>query len=166
MGTLAVVFLLLLATVALTPVANRVHLPLPVLVTVFGLALSFAPGVTEIRLEPALILPLVLPPLIYAAARRTTWRQFTANARPILLLAVALVFVSTAAVAATAWVIVPGITGLAAIVLGAIVSPPDAVAAIAVAGPLGMPRRLVTLPKTPWLVCFGAVRGAKNQLSV
>jgi Na+/H+ antiporter len=144
-SSLTVIFILLLATVVLAPVADKAKLPHPVLVTVFGLALSFVPGVPELHIEPDLILPLLLPPLIYAGAQQTSWRQFTSNAQPILFLAVALVFVTTAAVAAAAWAIVPGLSAMAAVALGAIVSPPDPVAAVAVAGPLGLPRRMVSV---------------------
>jgi CPA1 family monovalent cation:H+ antiporter len=77
--------------------------------------------------------------------RRTSWRQFAANKRPIFLLAVALVFVTTVCVAVVAHAIVPGLPLAAAVALGALVAPPDPVAATAVAGPLGLPRRLVSI---------------------
>ncbi len=101
--------------------------------------------VPNVNVPPDLILPLLLPPLLYAAVRRTSWRQFTANIRPIFLLAVALVFVTTLAVAAVASAIVPGLPIAAAVALGALVAPPDPVAATAVAGQLGLPRRLVSI---------------------
>ena len=99
----------------------------------------------NVDIPPDIILPLLLPPLLYASAQRTSWRQFAANRRPIFLLAVALVFVTTAAVAAVANAIVPGLPIAAAVALGALVAPPDPVAATAVAGPLGLPRRLVSI---------------------
>ena len=87
----------------------------------------------------------MLPPLLYASVQRTSWRQFAANVRPILLLAVALVFVTTAAVAAVADAVVPRAPIAAAVALGALVAPPDPVAATAVAGSLGLPRRMVSI---------------------
>src|SRR5581483_7442357 len=107
--------------------------------TLGGIVLALLPFVPNVAIPPEFILPLVLPPLLYASAQRTSWRQFAANRRPIFLLAVALVFVTTAAVAAVAHAIVPGISVAAAVVLGALVAPPDPVAATAVAGSLGMP---------------------------
>ncbi|WP_345409753.1 cation:proton antiporter [Nonomuraea salmonea] len=82
---------------------------------------------------------------MYAAVQRTSWRQFAANWQPIFLLAVALVFVTTAAVAGVAHALVPGLPLAAAVALGALVAPPDPVAATAVAGRLGLPRRMVSL---------------------
>ncbi|WP_028811473.1 Na+/H+ antiporter [Streptomyces flavidovirens] len=145
MDQLALLFLLLLGAVVTVPLGERLGLPAPVLMTVAGIILALLPFVPNVEIPPAYILPLVLPPLLYAAVQRTSWRQFTANIRPILLLAVALVFVTTAAVAAVAGAVVPGLPIAAAIALGALVAPPDPVAATAVAGSLGLPRRLVSI---------------------
>jgi CPA1 family monovalent cation:H+ antiporter len=132
---LALVFLLLLGAVLSVPLGDRLGLPAPVLMTLFGIALALLDFVPNVDVPPDLILPLLLPPLLYATVRRTSWRQFAANVRPILLLAVALVFVTMLSVAAVAHAIVPG----------ALVAPPDPVAATAVAGQLGLPRRLVSI---------------------
>ena len=114
--------------------------------TLLGIVLALLPtSCPNVEIPPELILPLLLPPLLYAAVQRTSWRQFTANVRPIFLLAVALVFVTTAAVAAVAHAVVPGLPIAAAVALGALVAPPDPVAATAVAGQLGLPRRLVSI---------------------
>src|SRR5690349_20214110 len=113
--------------------------------TLLGMVLAVLRFVPNVDIPPDLILPALLPPLLYAAVRRTSWRQFTANKRPIFLLAVALVFVTTLAVAAVASSIVPGLPLAAALALGALVAPPDPVAATAVAGQLGLPRRLVSI---------------------
>ncbi len=113
--------------------------------TLLGVGLALLPFVPNVDIPPELILPAVLPPLLYAAVQRTSWRQFTANKRPIFLLAVALVFVTTAAVAFVANALVPGLPLAAALALGALVAPPDPVAATAVAGSLGLPRRLVSI---------------------
>jgi CPA1 family monovalent cation:H+ antiporter len=133
------------ATVLLAPLAERINIPYPVVLLIFGLALAFVPGVGAPAVNPELILPLVLPPLLFAAARRTSWRQFLDNRRAIGLLAVALVGVTAFAVGAALHAIVPGLPLIAAIALGAAVAPPDPVAATAVAHKLRLPRRLRTI---------------------
>ncbi|WP_345010288.1 Na+/H+ antiporter [Streptomyces shaanxiensis] len=145
MDQLALLFVLLLGAVVSVPVGDRVGLPAPVLMTLLGIVLALLEFVPNVEVPPDLILPLLLPPLLYAAVRRTSWRQFAANVRPIFLLAVALVFVTTVCVAAVAHAIVPGLPLAAAVALGALVAPPDPVAATAVAGQLGLPRRLVSI---------------------
>lgn len=137
--------IVLLGALLTVPLAERWGVPSPVLMTVLGIVLALLPFVPDVNVPPDLVLPLLLPPLLYAAGQRTSWRSFAANWRPIFLLAVALVFVTTAAVAAVAHAIVPGLPLAAAAVLGALVAPPDPVAATAVAGRLGLPRRLVSL---------------------
>ncbi|MEU2581699.1 Na+/H+ antiporter [Streptomyces avermitilis] len=145
MDQLALLFVLLLGAVVSVPVGDRFGLPAPVLMTLLGIVLAVADFVPNVDIPPDLILPALLPPLLYASVRRTSWRQFTANKRPIFLLAVALVFVTTAVVAFVAAAIVPGLPIAAAVALGALVAPPDPVAATAVAGQLGLPRRLVSI---------------------
>ncbi|MFJ8196079.1 Na+/H+ antiporter [Streptomyces sp. NPDC096152] len=145
MDQLALLFVLLLGAVVSVPVADRLGVPSPVLMALLGVALALPDFVPNVNIPPDLILPALLPPLLYAAVRRTSWRQFTANKRPIFLLAVALVFVTTLCVAAVAHAIVPGLPVAAAVALGALVAPPDPVAATAVAGRLGLPRRLVSI---------------------
>ncbi|MFB7242858.1 Na+/H+ antiporter [Streptomyces populi] len=145
MDQLALLFVLLLGAVVSVPVGERWGLPSPVLMTLLGMVLAVLDFVPNVDIPPELILPALLPPLLYAAVRRTSWRQFAANRRPIFLLAVALVFVTTLAVACVASSIVPGLPLAAAFALGALVAPPDPVAATAVAGQLGLPRRLVSI---------------------
>ncbi|MGG7614154.1 cation:proton antiporter, partial [Streptomyces sp. ZG43] len=115
MDQLALLLLLLLGAVITVPLGDRLGLPAPVLMTLGGIVLALLPFVPNVNVPPQYILPLVLPPLLYAAVQRTSWRQFTANYRPILLLAVALVFVTTAAVAGVAGAIVPGLPLAAAV---------------------------------------------------
>ncbi|WP_438488487.1 Na+/H+ antiporter [Streptomyces sp. S186] len=145
MDQLALLFVLLLGAVVMVPLGDRLGLPSPVLMTLAGAVLALLPFVPNVQVPPEYILPIVLPPLLYAAVQRTSWRQFTANIRPIFLLAVLLVFATTAAVAAVAQAVVPGMPVAAAVVLGALVAPPDPVAATAVAGKLGLPRRMVSI---------------------
>jgi CPA1 family monovalent cation:H+ antiporter len=110
-----------------------------------GGALGFVPGLPEIPFEPELILFLVLPPILYQAALLTSWRDFKANAGTIGLLAIGLVAVTTLAVGAALKLMIPEIPWAVAFVFGAIVSPPDAVAATAILSRLNIPRRVVTV---------------------
>ncbi|MFE0465335.1 Na+/H+ antiporter [Kitasatospora sp. NPDC058965] len=145
MGQLSLLFLVLLASVITMPLARRTGIPQPVLMTVLGLVMAVVPQIPDVTIEPELILPLVLPPLIFAVARRASLAYFRANLRSILLLAVALVIVTTGAVAVTFHALAPAVPVAAAMALGALVSPPDPVAAVAVAGSVGLPRRLVAV---------------------
>lgn len=145
MELVAILFALTVGGLLLTAAAEWMRIPAPVLICLYGLALALVPGVPPLDIDPEHLLPILLPPLLWAAARKSSWRHFAANWRPILLLAVILVFVTTAAVAALAATISPALPVAAAIVLGAIVAPPDAAAISAVAGRLGLPRKLVTI---------------------
>ena len=118
MDQLALLFALLLGALVSVPVGDRLGVPAPVLMTLFGGVLAVADFVPNVNIPPELILPGLLPPLLYAAVRRTSWRQFTTNKRPILTLAVALVFVTTVCVAFVAHAIVPGLSVAAAVALG------------------------------------------------
>ncbi|MCU1699941.1 MAG: sodium/proton antiporter, family [Mycobacterium sp.] len=142
---MALVLLLMIATVMLAPLAERITVPYPVVLLLFGLLLASVPGLPVPTVDPDWILPLVLPPLLFAAARRTSWRQFLDNRRAILLLAVALVAVTAFAVGVVASAVIPGLPLAAGVALGAAVAPPDPVAATAVARKLRLPRRLRTI---------------------
>jgi Na+/H+ antiporter len=140
------IVLLLLAVVALiTVAARRIGVPYPILMVVGGLALGFVPGLPRVDLEPEIVLLLFLPPILFSAAYLSSPRELWRNVRPISLLAFGLVLTTTLAVAVVMVTLVPGIGWPAAIALGAIVSPPDAIAATAIAQRLGLPRRLVTI---------------------
>ena len=145
MQLLEVTLFLLLCAVALGWLARHFHFPYPIALVIGGGALSFVPGLPKLEFDPQFILVLVLPPILYQAALMTSWRDFKANIRPIGLLAIGLVIVTTLAVGATLKVLVPDIPWAAAFVLGAIVSPPDAVAATAILSRLNVPRRVVTV---------------------
>ncbi|SDO90730.1 sodium/proton antiporter, CPA1 family [Nakamurella panacisegetis] len=151
MATLLLVVALTVITVVLVGVGRRVRLPWPALMVVVSAGVAFIPAVSRIAIDPELILPLFLPPLLFATAQRTSLSLFRARWRSILGLAIALVAVTITAVAATAVALVPGITLTAAIALGAAVAPPDPVAVDAVAGPLRIPRRLVGVLQTEGL---------------
>ena len=145
MDLLEVVLFLLLLSVALGWVARRLNFPYPIALVIGGAALGFLPEVPQFPFDPQFILVLVLPPVLYQTALLTSWRDFKANIRPIGLLAVGLVIATTLAVGAALKFVAPDIPWAAAFVLGAIVSPPDAVAATAILTRLNVPRRVVTI---------------------
>src|SRR5262245_51104373 len=140
MGVAEIFVGLLLAVAVLALVARKINLPYPILFVIGGLLLGLIPELPDVRLDPDLIFLLVLPPLLFPAALFTSWRDFRVNLRTISLLAVGLVLFTTAAVAwlAHRFMDLPLAAGF---VLGAIVSPPDAIAATAIAERLKVPRR-------------------------
>jgi CPA1 family monovalent cation:H+ antiporter len=144
-GAIEVVLLLLLAATALAIAARRVGIPYPILLVLGGLALGFVPGLPPVELEPDLVFLLFLPPILFGAGYFTSIRDFKANLRPIGLLSIGLVLATTIVVAAVAQALIPGLGWPAAFALGAIVAPPDAVAATSIFQRLGVPRRVVTI---------------------
>lgn len=142
---LELVLLLLLSSVALGWVARRFKFPYPIALVAGGALLGLIPNLPQFPFDPQLILIIVLPPILYQAALLTSWNDFKANIRPISLLAIGLVVVTTVAVGAALKLMVPGVPWAAAFVFGAIVSPPDAVAATAILSRLNIPRRMVTI---------------------
>lgn len=141
----AVGLVVLVATaVALAAVARRAGLSEPLVLTVAGIAASYLPFVPQVDLEPEIVLLGLLPPLLYTAAIRTSLLDFRKNAATIALLSVVLVLFSTFVVAGVVWLLLP-VPFAVAVALGAVVAPPDAVAATAVARRIGMPRRIVTI---------------------
>ncbi len=145
MHTFELLLLLITASVALAYAAQQLRVPLAVALVFGGIALAFVPGVEAVELDPELALALFLPPLLQASAYRTDWPAFKFNLRPILLLAVGAVFFTAAAVAVMAKWLVPDLPWWAAVALGAIVAPPDAVAAAAVLKQVKLPKRIVTV---------------------
>ncbi|HUA68447.1 MAG TPA: Na+/H+ antiporter [Candidatus Saccharimonadales bacterium] len=135
---------LLLAVAVLALLARKLHIPYPIFFVIGGLLLGWIPGLPKVRLSPDLVFLFFLPPLLFPAALFTSWRDFRANLRPIGLLAVGLVLFTTVTVAwlAEYFMNLPLAAGF---VLGAIVSPPDAIAATAIAERLKIPRRIITI---------------------
>ncbi|MDQ6851427.1 MAG: Na+/H+ antiporter [Actinomycetota bacterium] len=125
--------------------ARRLGWSEPLLLVAVGIGLSFVPHVLEITLTPALVLIGLLPPLLYAAAIRTSLIDFNTNRRAIALLSVGLVAFSTVAIGLVSWWVVPGVPLAAGLALGAVVAPPDAVAATTVGRRVGLPRRIVSI---------------------
>ncbi|HEV8422980.1 MAG TPA: cation:proton antiporter, partial [Chthoniobacterales bacterium] len=136
------VVLLLVLVAGLVVLANKWAIPYPVVLVLGGLALSFVPFLPIIRLDPDLVLFFFLPPLLYPAALFASWRDFRRNLRAILFLAIGLVLATTTVVAWVAHSFIVGLPWAAAFALGAIVSPPDAIAAEAVLKRLRVPVRI------------------------
>jgi CPA1 family monovalent cation:H+ antiporter len=136
---------LLVVAIALAYAARRIGVAYPILLVLGGLTLGFLPGLPAIELEPDVVFLLLLPPILFGAGYGTPIRDFKANARPIALLAIGLVLFTTAAVGLVANALVPELGIAAALALGAIVAPPDAVAATAIFQRLHAPRRIVTI---------------------
>src|SRR5262249_9564663 len=134
----------LVAIGLLTVVARKIRIPYAILLTVGGVVLALIPGLPAIHLEPELVFSLFLPPLIYPAAVFTSWRDFRANLRPILLLAIGLVLLTMASIAFL-FHYLTGLSLAVGFVFGAIISPPDAVAALAVTQNLRVPRKIVVI---------------------
>ncbi len=140
MPSVELVLVLLAVVTLLAAVGERSTIPYPIFLVLGGLVLGLAPGVPAVELDSELVFFLFLPPILFSAAYDTSWRDFRANLRPISLLAVGCVFFTTLAVAAVAHAVIADLTWPAAFVLGAIVPPPDAVAATAIFQRLGVPR--------------------------
>ena len=141
----ALVLAVVLGAAVVSSLADRWAVPAPPLLVLTGLAVSAVPGAPAVQLDPQIVLVLVLPPLLYSGALGASLLDIRANARPIALLSVGLVLFTGAVVALVAYLLVPGLPLGAAFALGAVVGPPDAVAAIAIGRRVGMPARLQTL---------------------
>ncbi|MGA8995980.1 MAG: Na+/H+ antiporter [Nocardioidaceae bacterium] len=131
--------------IGVTVVCRRLDLPAPIVLVVIGAAGSFLPFVPQVQLTAEVVLVGLLPPLLYSAALQTSLVDFNANRRAILLLSIGLVAFTTAGVAVVAHTLVDGLGWAAAFTLGAVVAPPDAVSASAIARRIGIPRRIVTV---------------------
>jgi Na+/H+ antiporter len=140
-STLEILVVLLAVVAAVAVAAKRLKIPQPILLVLTGLSLALVPGLPTVELAPELVLLLVLPPVIYMAAVAMSWREFRFNLLPISMLAVGCVTFTTVAVAAaTHWLL--GLPWAVGFVLGAIVSPPDVMAPLAIARRLRIPRRI------------------------
>ncbi|HKP42475.1 Na+/H+ antiporter [Mycobacterium sp.] len=135
----------LVVSVLLAAVARRYDVSAPLALVVAGLAGGLIPGFKQIELDPELVLYVLLPPLLWSAGLESSYHALRRNVRPIGLLAVGLPLATTFAVGWVAYKTVPELTVAAALTLGAIVAPPDAVSATAIGRRLGLPRRVMTL---------------------
>ncbi|MET7487428.1 Na+/H+ antiporter [Streptomyces sp. NPDC005538] len=137
--------LLVAGSAVVAAAARRTPVPAPLLLVAVGLVVSYVPGVPDYTLDPEVVLPLLLPPLLYTSATDSSYLDLRAQVRPVALLSVGYVLFATFVVGWAAYEIVPGLPLTAALVLGAVVAPPDAVAATAVARRVGLPSRITTI---------------------
>lgn len=135
----------LAGSLALTAIARRYNLSAPLLVVVVALGVALIPGVPRLELEPELVLTVVLPPLLYSTSLESSLTHFKRNLRPIVALGVVLVAVTAVVVAVVVHLLLPDVPFASALVLGAVVAPPDAVTAVAIGRKLGLPRRVMTV---------------------
>ena len=143
-STIQLMVALLVVVAAVAVVAARLKIPPAILLVITGVALALIPGLPTVELAPELVLLLVLPPVIYSSAVAMSWNEFRFNLRPISLLAVGcVVFTTVAVAAATHWLL--GLPWPVGFVLGAIVSPPDAVAPLAILRRMQLPRRILVV---------------------
>ncbi|HJT94113.1 MAG TPA: sodium:proton antiporter [Mycobacterium sp.] len=137
--------LVVVGAIVVTAIAHRRGLEPALILVVVGFAVSFAPEFEGIELESEVLLSVVLPPLLYSAALDFSFPTFLRNIRPILGLGVGLVIITAVAVAGVASWIVPSLTFGTALILGAVVAPPDAVTAVAVGRRLGLPKKVMAI---------------------
>lgn len=142
---MALVLALVVGVTVVSAVARRCGFSTPIALVVAGILVSLIPGVPEYDLDPELVLVGFLPPLLYAEAISTSLRDLHKNRRSIALLSVGLVLASTLVVGYVAYLLIPDLPLAAAFVLGAIVAPPDALAAAGIVRRVGLPRKLVTI---------------------
>ena len=143
-GKTELILICLVAVALLAIVARKIRIPYPILLTIGGVVLALVPGLPAIHLEPELVFNLFLPPLLYPAAVYTSWRDFRANLRSILPLAIVLVLLTMTATAYLFHDLI-GLPLAVGFVFGAIISPPDAVAALAVTKDLRVPRKIIVI---------------------
>ncbi len=145
MSNIALFIILLTIVTALAEVTDKIRIPYPILLVLAGMAIGFIPGLPRVELQPEIVFLIFLPPILYSAAWTTSWPDFKKAKRPITLLAIGCVIFTTCAVAVVAHYFIPGFSWAEAFVLGAIISPPDAVAATAATKGLGLPKRVITI---------------------
>jgi monovalent cation/hydrogen antiporter len=143
--SLGVLLAVLVGALAVTVASRKLRISPPLALVVVFLGVSFIPGLPEVRLDPDLVLPLVLAPLLYSAGLQSSPRRLRENLRPIGLLAVGLVLFTALVVGLVASWLLPGLPLVSALILGAIVAPPDAVAAASIGRRLGLQRRVMAI---------------------
>ena len=141
----AVIVLLLFGIAFIAILSNKYKFPFPIALVLSGLCISIIPGLPVIELAPDVVFIIFLPPLLYGAAWNTSWHDFKANIRPISLAAIGLVIFTTLMVAIAAHWLIPDLSWPFAFLIGAIVSPPDAIAATSVTKGLGLHPRIITI---------------------
>jgi len=145
MDNFKIVVFIMAILISLTAMANKRKLPYPILFVAAGLIIGFIPQLPNLALDPDVVFVIILPPLLYDAATKTSWHEFRTSIRPISALAITLVFFTTVSVAVTSHYLIPGFSWPLSFVLGAVVSPPDAVAASGIIKGLRLNKKVITI---------------------
>ncbi len=145
LDSLLLIIVMLLVVSLLSMVSEKLRISYPIFLVICGLIIGFIPRLLDVTLDPELVFLIFLPPLLYAAAWNTSWKDFWASRRTIGLLAFGLVIFTSSAVAIVSHLIIPGFSLALGFLLGGIISPPDAIAATSVLQRLKMPRRVVSV---------------------
>lgn len=145
MGQYSIIVFLLAVSIFLSAAAPKIKIPYPIVLLLAGIGVGFIPDFQRITISPDVIFLIFLPPLLYDAAYNIPFRMFKTNIHTISTLSVSLVFITTAGIAVVAYFLIPGMTWPLAFVLGAILSPPDAVAAAGITKGLNLPHRTNTI---------------------
>lgn len=145
MEQVSIIIVLLAIVTALAQVTDRIRIPYPILLVLVGIGIGLVPGLPVVTLHPDVVFLIFLPPVLYAAAWYTSWPDFKESIRPISMLAVGCVLFTTILVAVVAHYFIPNFGWPESFVLGAIISPPDAVAATAATKGLKIPKRVITV---------------------
>lgn len=140
-----VIILLLAIAIGLYPLASKINIPYPVLSLLAGAAVGFIPGFEHIPIDPEVVFFLFLPPMLYDAAYKISYQEFKHNIGTISLLSISLVFITTIGIAIVSYYLIPKMNWPLAFVLGAILSPPDAIAAAGAVKGLNLPHRTLTI---------------------
>ena len=145
MDNFGIIIMLLFGITFLGMLSSKYRFPFPIVLVLSGVVISLIPGLKTISLNPEIVFVIFLPPLLYSAAWNTSWHNFKASIRPITMAAVGLVLFTTVLVALAAHLLIPGLGWPLAFLLGAIVSPPDAVAATSLTSGLGLHPKIITI---------------------
>lgn len=145
MKNFEIIIIIFTVLVALLAFADKLRVPNAILLVLAGLSIGFIPSMPAITLDPDVIFMIFLPPILYDAASHTSWHDFKSEIKPISTLAIALVILTTVTVALGSHWLIPGFQWPLAFILGAIVSPPDAVAATNIIRGLGLNRKVITI---------------------
>ena len=145
MENFKIIIFILVVLISLSALSDKLKLPTPVFLVLAGLIIGFIPVLPDLVMDPDVVFLVFLPPLLFDAAFRTSWHEFKSNIKPISALGVSLVFITTVAVAVTAHYFIPMFSWPLAFLMGAIISPPDAVAAAGIIKGLGLNTKVISI---------------------
>lgn len=145
MPSIEIIIFLLVVIVVFSAIVEKLRIPQAIMLVFVGLVIGFTPQLPDMALQPDVVFLIFLPPLLFTAAWKLSWHDFKAERRPVISLAIGLVFFTTVAIAIVAHYIIPGFTWQLGFVLGAVISPPDAVAAASITKGFNLNKRVMTI---------------------